>query len=433
MIKRTVVRAVALSAALAIALAACSSDDGDDDSSKVKVLGTDGNTGQTFADNFKKDKGALEGMRGTLPLTDLSKDFQDRLKAVNPDLEAYNYAGESYDAVTIAGLSAELARSSEGTEIAKYVNSVTTKGEKCTSFKDCKALIDQDKDIDYDGASGPLEFTDPGEPSVASFGIMSYNNDNKVSDTKFVVAGDKEQATKAEIAPAARSTSPSGGPLKYGALLPQTGGLAIFGPSMYAGVNLAVKEINEAGGVNSAEVTSEERDDGTDPNVAGPSADALLQADVDVIVGAAGSTVSKSVLEKITGNGVVMISPSNTSDEFTTISDNGLYFRTAPPDVLQAKPLANLVLEDGSDRVVVMHQNTAYGEGLAKNVKANLVTGDVPDGDILVIPYDEKGKDFSSEVNKAQAHDPEYILVIGYDESKTIITKLNEKGIGPKR
>ncbi|NUS74347.1 MAG: ABC transporter substrate-binding protein, partial [Corynebacteriales bacterium] len=113
--------------------------------------------------------------------------------------------------------------------------------------------------------------------------------------------------------------------------------------------------------------------------------------------------------------------------------DNGLYFRTAPPDVLQAKPLANLILEDGADRVVVMYQNTAYGEGLAKNVQKNLIAGDVPEGDVLLIAYDEKGRDFSAEVNKAADHDPEYILVIGYDESQSIVKKLNEKGIGPKR
>lgn len=439
--RQRTIAAVAVATALVLGLAACGDDDDGDkkDAAEVKVLSVDGNTGQGFADNFAKDEGALVGLRGTVPQTELSQDFRDRLEDVAPDIKDVTYSGESFDAVTISALAAEIGRSTEGTEIAKYMNAVTVTGEKCSTFTDCKKLIDEDKDIDYEGVSGPLDFTDPGEPSIGSYGVFSYEKGekdayNKLSDkVEFQVAGDQEQATKETVEAPSRDTAASGGALKIGALLSQTGDLRTIGPPATAGAKLAIKEINEAGGVNGAPVEIEEADDGTDPNVAGPAADRLLQSDVDVVLGCLGSTVSLSVIDKITGAGKVMISPSNTSDKFTTYNDRGLYFRTAPPDKWQAKALSNIIVDDGADRIAILRQQTDYGEGLANNLKKDLVDAGVPEGDVLVIAYDAAGSDFSAEVDQAKNHDPEYVVVIGYEESKTIITKMNEVGIGPKR
>ena len=55
---------------------------------------------------------------------------------------------------------------------------VSSGGEKCTSFKDCLALLEEDKDIDYDGVSGPVEFNDKGDPSEATVGIYQYGATN---------------------------------------------------------------------------------------------------------------------------------------------------------------------------------------------------------------------------------------------------------------
>jgi branched-chain amino acid transport system substrate-binding protein len=55
---------------------------------------------------------------------------------------------------------------------------VSAGGEKCTSYADCLALLQDDQDIDYDGVSGPVEFNDAGDPSQASVGIYEYGADN---------------------------------------------------------------------------------------------------------------------------------------------------------------------------------------------------------------------------------------------------------------
>src|SRR5215218_5794100 len=91
----TFARATALSGAALLALTACggSSDDSGDTASgdssgekQVNVYGTDGNMGNALGEDFTAN-GALAGMKGTLPLTELSGDFKDRLKQINPNLQ----------------------------------------------------------------------------------------------------------------------------------------------------------------------------------------------------------------------------------------------------------------------------------------------------------------------------------------------------------
>ena len=102
-----------------------------------------------------------------------------------------------------------------------------------------------------------------------------------------------------------------------------------------------------------------------------PEVDRLLALDVDAIIGAASSAVSKLVIDKITGNNVIQVSPANTSPDFTTYDDNGLYFRTAPSDLLQGKVLADLVASEGNEIAGVIFRQESYGQGLADSFKEN--------------------------------------------------------------
>jgi len=58
---------------------------------------------------------------------------------------------------------------------------VTKDGEKCTTFADCKELIEASDDIDYDGISGPIELNEKGDPTSAIIGIYTYGPDNKLT------------------------------------------------------------------------------------------------------------------------------------------------------------------------------------------------------------------------------------------------------------
>ena len=239
-------------------------------------------------------------------------------------------------------------------------------------------------------------------------------------------------------ATASESTSDSAAPeakgdgeLVIGTLLPQTGDLAFLGPPEFAGVDVAVEEINDAGGVLGKPVVHNKSDsgDGT-PDIAGSSADKLLNAGADAIIGAAASSVSLSVIDKITGAGVVQFSPANTSPELDTTPDNGLYFRTSPSDVLQGEVLGNLLIEDGFKNVAIMARQDSYGEGLANRVEEVVTSkgGAVATKQL----YAADAQNFTAEVNKVAASKPDAVVVIGFDETKKIIPSLIAKGVGPQ-
>jgi branched-chain amino acid transport system substrate-binding protein len=231
---------------------------------------------------------------------------------------------------------------------------------------------------------------------------------------------------------ATASGTPSTDPLVIGSLLPETGSLAFLGPPEFAGVNVAIAEINEGGGVLDQPVTHLPGDSGDDTtDIANQTTDRHLAAGAQAIVGAAASGVSKLVIDKITGAGVVQFSPANTSDEFTCWQDNGLYFRTAPPDVLQAQALAELMASDGNQRISILVRNDPYGTGLADNAEENLIAAGIPQDQLQKIIYDPNAASFNAEVDQVAQFNPDGIAVIGFDESKRILSRMSEVQIGP--
>lgn len=227
-------------------------------------------------------------------------------------------------------------------------------------------------------------------------------------------------------------TASADGVLKVGTVLPQTGSLAFLGPPEFAGVNLAVDEINKAGGVNGKDVEVFEGDSGdTSTNIASTTADQMIARGSDVIIGAASSSVSLTIIDKITSAGVLQISPANTSPEFSTYADNGLYWRTAPPDTFQGQVLAEVVTSANVTKPAVLVLQDSYGEGLAGNFKTNFEdAGGTLAGDPIF--YDPKAQTFDAEVGQAKALNPDGIVLIGFEESKKVIQELIKQGIGPE-
>ena len=441
----TIARSIAVAGAALLAVSACgggggSSSSGSSGSSSEKhtnVYGTDGNMGNALGADFTK-KGSLAGMSGTTPLTNLNDDFKKRLLTIDSGLKDYNYAGESYDAVTITALAAQMAGTNDANTFKAYVNGVTVGGDKCKDYKSCLAIISSGGNPDLDGITGPLSFTDPGEPAQASFGLLHFGDDNKIDDskTKFVLAGDEANATKNEGPNGGKpaSANATGKPLIIGTLLPQTGNLAFLGPPEIAGVKLAIQDINAAGGVFGQPVQLVEGDSGdASTDTATQTVDRLLQSNVNAIIGAASSGVSLTVIDRITSAGVLEFSPANTSDKFTTYNDNGLYFRTAPPDLLQAQALSDLISGDGNTSVGILATNDPYGTGLADNTEKDLIAAGLSQKDIKKIIYDPQASNYDAEVQQMVSFKPDAIVVIGFEESSKIIQGLNAQGIGPQR
>jgi len=246
---------------------------------------------------------------------------------------------------------------------------------------------------------------------------------------------DKKADSGSSDSPSASASAPAkgDGTLTVGTLLPQTGDLAFLGPPEFAGVQTAVDDINAAGGVLGKDVVQVKADsgDGT-PDIAGAQTDKLLDANADVVVGAASSSVSLSVIDKITGAGVVQFSPANTSpalDDAKTDPKN-LYFRTAPSDVLQGAVMANTLIEDGKNNVAILARQDSYGELLAGQIEKGIKAGG--GGVATKQLYSADATNFTAEVNKVAASKPDALVLVAFDETKKLIPSLKAKGVGPQ-
>ncbi|HYO40162.1 MAG TPA: ABC transporter substrate-binding protein [Nocardioidaceae bacterium] len=262
--------------------------------------------------------------------------------------------------------------------------------------------------------------------ATASLALTACGSDSTTEDP---ASEDSSSSAPSSSAPAAKGD----GTLTIGTLLPQTGDLAFLGPPEFAGVEAALNDINAAGGVLGKDAVQVKADsgDGT-PDIAGAQTDKLLDANADVVLGAASSSVSLSVIDKITGAGVVHFSPANTStvlDDPKTDPKN-LYFRTAPSDVLQGAVLSNLIIEDGKNNVAILARQDSYGEALARETEKGIKSGG---GNVVSKQlYSADATNFTAEVNKVAASKPDAIVLISFDETKKLIPQLIAKNVGPQ-
>jgi len=159
---------------------------------KVQLYLVDGNLSNTLFEALPE--GILEGTKGTLPGAEASDELRESLLAIDPELVDFNYAAESYDAVTTIALGAELAGSDCGEDIAATLVEVTNNGAECTNFADCKAKIDAGEDFNFNGQSGPISFDANGDPTEATMGLYIYGADNQYTADEFV-SGDVPTAS----------------------------------------------------------------------------------------------------------------------------------------------------------------------------------------------------------------------------------------------
>jgi branched-chain amino acid transport system substrate-binding protein len=217
------------------------------------------------------------------------------------------------------------------------------------------------------------------------------------------------------------------GVLKLGAVIPLTGSLSFLSPPEIAGIELAVEDINAAGGVlgKPVEFSIEDSSDGDHPEIAPASATKVLSEGVDAVIGAAASGVTRLIIDQITGAKVVQISMSNTAPDLSTWDDGGYYFRTAPSDLLQGAIVGNEVVSDGNENVAIIYQQSAYGEGLEAKAKSTIEAAGATVVSSLAFP--EAETNFDSIVDQTIAAGADSVLVISYDESKKIIPALQKK------
>ena len=431
-------------AAVVTAMTGCAGDEspepGDSLPSVVRLYGTDGTMQNAFADHLA-DPSILSGMKGTTPLTDLSPVFTNRLLKIDPSLEGFNYAGETYDAIAIAAIAAELAGTPDPERVRLYIKGVTAGGQPCDTVAKCLDLARDGEDLQYRGvALRQGGFTEAGEPAVATYGTQHFGPDGRIdpAKTEFMGAGDPGATTTEEPPePGPRPQGPEWEiePLRIGTLLPQTGDLSFAYPPLRAAAALAVADINDAGGVFGVDVEWLEGDDGTRPEVAKETVADQIEAGVHVIIGAAASQVTAAVLPDVVAAKRILFTPASTAHDLMNLEHDGYLFRTAPSDLLQGAALADMILRDGVARVAVISRQDAYGDGLRDNTVEALRRFGVPMGDIIQLSYpvvDDPSQPIpglDELVARVVRDEPEGILIIGFAESAQIIQALADAGV----
>lgn len=377
--------------------------------------------------------GALEGMTGTRPAAENTawrntlNDFW--VAQGNEPLTTFQYAAESYDAVILAALAAEAA-GSDGSALADEIVALTRDGEKCTTFDGCRALIVAGADVDYDGKSGKVTMNGFGEVVETIYSVVEFGANNRIDLSKTVY---DEIDGSWEFVPYSTSarTRPGDGVLKIGSILPLTGQLATYGPPQIAGVELAIAEINNAGGVLGKPVEYFQGDSGDSSSTkADATVDAMLAANVDVAIGPSSTTVTATVIERILGAQIVQISPANTNMQLASLQDDGLYFRMAPADDQQAYLLAKVMDADGARKVFIAAVDDVYGNAISARLRTQLSRRGIE----VVEPslYDPATADFGPLAKSMDDSGADSIVVIGFEESATLLRAMVRNGVGPR-
>jgi branched-chain amino acid transport system substrate-binding protein len=244
------------------------------------------------------------------------------------------------------------------------------------------------------------------------------------SDGGFDFPIDCEEAEPASYTPEYTSTSQGPGTdLQYtiGTALPTTGNLAFLGPPEISATDFATSQVNEAAkGVTINLVQGDSGD--TDNKAYETEIPRVLGEGATAIIGAASSGTSLQFIDQVIAANAIQFSPANTSAAFTAYEDNGLYWRTAPSDVLQGEVLGNQIAADGNETLGMIVLNDSYGTGLACFTKSAFESagGEV----VSAALYNTGDTNFSAQVEDVLAADPDSIALITFEEVATIIPEL---------
>lgn len=207
--------------------------------------------------------------------------------------------------------------------------------------------------------------------------------------------------------------------VKIGGLFGITGPIASLVPPIVESAKLAVKHVNEQGGIGKGGKLDMIVADGQcNPQAAAAAAKKLV--DVDKVVGIVGELCSGATIAAAEGAGIptgtVMISPASTSPAITNLADKDFVFRTCPSDAFIGQAAARYLVQKRGIKVLALtYMNNDYGKGLASSFRDEFkklggkITAD--------LEHNEKAASFRSELATLAKDKPPYLFVIGYANS----------------
>lgn len=223
----------------------------------------------------------------------------------------------------------------------------------------------------------------------------------------------------------AREQSEASEPMKIGLMLNFSGGPETAADRKRA-FDLALRHINQAGGVLGRPVEGVEADTTRDPQLGVEAARRLVESDgVHAIVGPTASVIALPVAEMVTGPaGVPTISPSATSPRLTLADDDDYFFRTALSDTAQGPVLARVTGERGFDNVGLVYIDDPYGQGLAESFEGSW------DGQLRAVAVERGQTTHLAQLQDSASAGAQALVVITFEQQAlAIVGEALDEGI----
>ena len=204
--------------------------------------------------------------------------------------------------------------------------------------------------------------------------------------------------------------------ITVGVVMELTGPAGEYGQAGAKSVEMAFRDLNDAGGPHGCKLVADTRDSQSQGALAVDAANQLVQLKkVPVIIGGIISSVSIPIVTSVTGpDKIVQVSPASSSPTLTNLGregkTNGMFFRTITSDALQGTAAAKYALDQGFKKIAVIHVNNDFGVNmLTEFAKAYKALG----GEIVsVSPYNEKQSNYDAEASKGIAANPDGLYLI---------------------
>ncbi|WP_164742989.1 ABC transporter substrate-binding protein [Mesorhizobium sp. Z1-4] len=218
---------------------------------------------------------------------------------------------------------------------------------------------------------------------------------------------------------------------KVGILMDITGPIANFIPPLQNAANLAVKQVNDQGGLLDGNAVAVYGDTTGTSQGAVDAAQKLANVEnVPIVMGALMSGTTIAAAEAVfIPTGIVQLSPTATSPAMTDMKDNDLVYRIVPSDNFQGDVLAKMVLDEGINKVAVTYVNNDYGVGIGQTfMDAYRGAG----GEVVAeVKHEEKKDSYRSELASLTQGGAEALVVVAYagDSGGKIVKQAIEGGL----
>lgn len=225
--------------------------------------------------------------------------------------------------------------------------------------------------------------------------------------------------------------------ITIGMVMELTGPAGAYGQAGAKSVEMAFRDLNEAGGVLGCNLVTDTRDSQSQGNVAVDQATQLVNIkQVPVVIGGIISSVSIPILTSVTASaGVVQVSPASSSPTLTQLSRDGktggYFFRTITSDALQGIAAAKYAMDSGLTKLAIVHVNNDFGLNLMREFSASYkaLGGELTS----VTPYNENQPNYSAEVTAAMDGGAEALYLISYPVDGATIARAWISQGGPQK